>query len=86
MNQPAAAEPAGPKPSFPTKELEQTAAVLSMLASAGEPLGATALAVRFKQGRRVLPQIEAVLAALVRVGGLAHSPDGGRGFMIRRAA
>ncbi len=86
MNQIAAAEPTGPKPSFPTKELEQTAAVLSMLASAREPLSATALAVRFKQGRRVLPQIEAVLAALVRVGGLVHSPDGGRGFLIRRAA
>ena len=86
MNQIATAEPTGPKPGFPTKELEQTAAVLSMLASAGEPLGATALAVRFKQGRRVLPQIEAVLAALVRVGGLVHSPDGGRSFLIRRAA
>jgi hypothetical protein len=76
MNQIAAAEPTGPKPSFPTKELEQTAAVLSMLASAGEPLGATALAVRFKQGRRVLPQIEAVLTALVRRPQFPAAPSG----------
>jgi hypothetical protein len=34
----------------------------------------------------VLPQIEAVLAALVRVGGRVTSPDGGRGFLPRRAA
>ena len=66
--------------------LEQTAAVLSVLARATEPMSATALAVRFKQGRRVLPQVEAVLAALVRVGGLVDSPDGGRGFLPRRAA
>ena len=57
-----------------------------MLSRAAEPLSATALAVRFKQGRRVLPQIEAVLAALVRVGNLVHSPDGGRSFLPRRAA
>ena len=63
MNQTATAEPGGPKPAFPTSELEQTAAVLSMLSRAAEPLSATALAVRFKQGRRILPQIEAVLAA-----------------------
>jgi hypothetical protein len=46
----------------------------------------TALAARFRQERRTLPQIEAVLAALVRVGGLVHSPDGGRSFLPRRVA
>jgi hypothetical protein len=87
MNQTAtAAAPTGPKPGFPTRELEQTAAVLSVLAGAIEPMSATALAVRFKQGRRVLPQVEAVLAALIRVGGLVTSPDGGRSFLPRRAA
>ncbi|MEA2737951.1 MAG: hypothetical protein QOH05_1258, partial [Acetobacteraceae bacterium] len=85
MNEPAAAA-SGPKPSFPTSELEQTAAVLSVLTSVTEPATATALAVRFRQGRRVLPQVEAVLAALVRVGGLVTSPDGGRSFLPRRAA
>lgn len=86
MNQPAATEATGPKPSFPASELEQTAAVLSVLNTATEPASPTALAVRFRQGRRVLPQIEAVLAALVRVGGLVTSPDGGRSFLPRRAA
>jgi hypothetical protein len=86
MREPAAAQPAGPKPSFPASELEQTAAVLSVLTSVGEPATPIALAVRFRQGRRVLPQVEAVLAALVRVGGLVHSPDNGRSFLPRRAA
>jgi hypothetical protein len=86
MNQAAVVEPTGPKPGFPTRELEQTAAVLSVLAKSAEPMSATALAVRFKQGRRVLPQVEAVLSALVRVGGLVDSPDGGRSFLPRRAA
>jgi hypothetical protein len=85
MNEPATVA-SGPKPSFPSSELEQTAAVLSVLTSVTEPASATALAVRFKQGRRVLPQVEAVLAALVRVGGLVTSPDGGRSFLPRRAA
>ena len=49
-------------------------------------ISATALAARFRQGRRVLPQIEAVLAALLRIGGLVHTPDGGRSFLPRRAA
>jgi hypothetical protein len=85
MHQPAAVA-SGPKPSFPARELDQTAAVLSVLSSVTEPASATALAARFRQGRRVLPQVEAVLAALVRVGGLVTSPDGGRAFLPRRAA
>ncbi len=86
MREPATAAAAGPKPSFPTRELEQTAAVLSVLTAVTAPVTPTALAARFRQGRRVLPQIEAVLAALVRVGGLVHSPDGGRSFLPRRVA
>jgi hypothetical protein len=85
MNEPAAVM-TGPKPSFPTSELEQTAAVLSVLTSVTGPASPTALAVRFRQGRRVLPQVEAVLAALIRVGGLVTSPDGGRSFLSRRVA
>jgi hypothetical protein len=75
----------GPKPGFPARELEQPAAVLAVLASATAPVTAAALAGRFRQGRRVLPQVEAVLGALVGVGGLVHSPDGGRSFLPRRA-
>ena len=57
-----------------------------LLNTADEPLSATALAVRFRQGRRVLPQIEAALHAMLRVGGLVHSRDGGQSFAARRAA
>jgi len=32
----------------------------------------------------VLPQVEAALAALVRVGGLVRSPDNGRSFLPRQ--
>jgi hypothetical protein len=41
---------------------------------------------RHRRRDGILPQIEAVLAALVRVGGLVTSPDGGRSFLPRRAA
>ncbi len=85
-HQPPAEATSGPKPAFPSDALEQTAAVLSVLSRVAEPASATALAVRFRQGRRLLPQIEAVLAALVRVGGLVTSPDGGRSFLPRRVA
>lgn len=75
-----------PKPLFPRSEREQTAVVLAALNAAAEPLTPTALAARFRQGRRVLASVEAVLAALRRVGGLVYSPDGGRTFAPRRAA
>ena len=86
MREPAAAAAtAGPRPVFPTSELEQTAIVSPVLASVAEPVSATVPAARFRQGRRVLPQVESVLAALVRVGGLVHSPDGGRTLAPLRA-
>ena len=59
---------AGPKPSFPSGEVEQTAAVMAALASAARALDAFGLAAGFKQGRRVAPKIAAVLAALARMG------------------
>ena len=76
----------GPKPGFPANELEQTAAVIAMLNAATGPASPTALAAGFRQGRRVLPQIEAALAAMVRVGGLVSTPDGGRSFLSRQIA
>ncbi len=79
------AAPAGPKPTFPLGEVEQTAAVMATLASAARPLDASALAAGFKQGRRVAPKIAAVLAALARMGFVASS-DGGATFSLRRAA
>lgn len=86
MREETAATAAGPKPLFSAREQEQIAAVLSMLASSGVPASATVLANRFRQGRKVLPKIEAALAAMVRVGGLVCSLDGGRSFQPRRVA
>jgi hypothetical protein len=80
-----AAAPAGPKPSFPSGEVEQTAAVMAALANAARPVDASGLAAGFKQGRRVAPKIAAVLAALARMG-FAASADGGAAFSLRRAA
>jgi hypothetical protein len=80
-----AAASVGPKPSFPSGEVEQTAAVMAALASASDPLDAFALAARFKQGRRVAPKISAVLAALARMG-FAASADSGATFSLRHAA
>ena len=86
MRESAAAAATGPKPLFSTSEQEQIAAVVSMLSSVGAPASPSVLAARFRQGRRVQPQIEAALAALVRVGSLVSSPDGGRSFVPGRAA
>jgi hypothetical protein len=81
----AAEQPSGPKPSFPTDNVAQTAAVMAALATSTTPVAADALATGFRQGRRALPQIGSVLASLVRMGFVA-SPDGGRTFVMRRAA
>ena len=70
------AGPVGPKPMFPSGEVEQTAAVMAALASASCPLDALALAATFRQGRRVAPKIAAVLAALTRMGFAAVADDG----------
>jgi hypothetical protein len=74
----------GPKPSFPTDERDQTAAIHAALLSAEGPLDALTIAQSFKQGRKCLPAVEAVLAAFFRMG-LVSSADG-RSFQLRRAA
>jgi MmeI, DNA-methyltransferase domain/MmeI, target recognition domain len=86
VHEQVAARAAGPKPGFPASDLEQAAAVMRELHGSAEPLSPTALAARFRQGRRVLPQIEAALSAMLRVGGLVACTDNGRAFMPRRAA
>ncbi len=73
------------KPSFPTDEMAQTAAVMSALAGAVAPVDATMLSASFKQGRRALSKVQAVLSALTRTG-YVTSLDGGRTFQLRRAA
>jgi hypothetical protein len=75
---------AGPRPSFPTDDFAQTAAVMSALAAATAPLSASAVAAKFK-GRQIAPKVAAVLAALVRTG-FVSTADGGATFALRRAA
>jgi hypothetical protein len=80
-----AAVKAGPKPSFPTDDLAQTVAVMGALAASGGAMDSAGLSAGFRQGRRTIPQIEAVLAALVRMGAV-RPLDGGRRFLLPRAA
>ena len=75
----------GAKPSFPSGDVAQTGAVMLALVSAGGSVSAAVLAARFRKGRRVLPQLQSILAALVRTGAIA-SPDGGQTFQLRRIA
>ena len=71
--------------SYPADEIAQTAAVMAVLASAGEPLGADAIAVTFKQGRKCARNVQAVLASLTRMGRL-DTQDKGKSFVLRRSA
>lgn len=68
------------RPAFPRAYLEQTAAVMAMLAAAPNP---GTLAASFRQGRRATPTIAAILGAASRTGRLATTPDGR--FTLRRA-
>ena len=74
----------GPKPSFPADERDQTPAVLHQLMEADGAVDALAIASSFKQGRKCLPAVQAVLASLFRMG-LVSTSDGKR-FAFRRAA
>ncbi|WP_317208267.1 class I SAM-dependent DNA methyltransferase [Rhizobium halophilum] len=74
----------GPKPSFPSDERDQTPAVLHQLMEAEGAVDALAIASSFKQGRKCLPAVQAVLASLFRMG-LVSTSDGKR-FAFRRAA
>ena len=80
------AEEAGPaKGAFPADDVAQTAAVMAALAAAGGSCDAISIASSFKQGRRNLHKVKAVLAALARMGFVATT-DGGRSFALRRTA
>jgi hypothetical protein len=74
----------GPKPSFPADERDQTPAVLHQLMEAEGMLDAEGIASAFKQGRKCLGSVNAVLAALFRMG-LVSNTDGKR-FAFRRVA
>jgi hypothetical protein len=73
------------KLSFPTDEIAQTAAVITVLANARSALDASGVAAAFRQGGRSRTKIASVLAALTRTGHI-ESMDGGRRFRFRRAA
>lgn len=75
---------AGPKPSFPQDERDQTFVVHQTLMEASGPLDLVTIASSFKQGRKCLPAVSAVIASLYRMG-LISSSDG-KSFAIRRAA
>ena len=85
VHEPRATLPAGKKPLFPTDNVAQTAAVMEALQSRTSPANPESLAAAFRQGRRILPQIQAVLASLLRFGFVA-TQDGGRTYALRRAA
>ncbi|MBW8282659.1 MAG: class I SAM-dependent DNA methyltransferase [Rhizobium sp.] len=74
----------GPKPGFPSDERDQTFVVHQALLSADGPLDAETIAAGFKQGRKALPAVSAVLASLFRMG-LVSTADG-KTFAFRRAA
>lgn len=78
--------PATPaRASFPIDPVERVAALLSALATAPGALDATALALGFKQGRRVERAIRDILVSLARVGEVSTN-DGGRSFARRLTA
>ena len=72
------------KPSFPAPAFDQSAAVFAALAATADPIDASAIAARFRQGRRVEPKVAAILASASRIGAVA-TPDG-RVFSLRRIA
>lgn len=74
------------KPKFPTgKELEETAAVMGVLATASGPMSIADIARTFSQGKAVEKRIALTILALLRLGHLA-SDDGGETFTLRRVA
>jgi hypothetical protein len=73
------------KPSFPTADVAQTAAVMAALAASATPVASGAIASTFRQGRRIEAKVRSVLSALSRMGFVATN-DGGESFFIRRAA
>lgn len=61
-------------------------AAVDMLTTAPGALSTEAIAAGFRQGRRILRQVEAVLASLFRTGQFGSTPDGSRTFLRHRAA
>jgi SAM-dependent methyltransferase len=79
-----AAVVSGPKPAFPKDERDQTFAVHQALMEAEGPVEPAIIAASFKQGRKCLESVSAVIASLYRMG-LVSTSDG-KSFELRRAA
>jgi hypothetical protein len=74
------------KPRYPTDdELAETAAVMSVLATASRPVRIGEIAASFAQGKRVEKRVALTILALLRLGHLA-SFDGGESFSLRHSA
>ncbi len=74
------------KPRYPTDdELAETAAVMSVLATAARPITIDDIAANFAQGKQIKKRVELTIRALARLGHLASS-DGGQSFSLRRSA
>lgn len=79
-------EPEAGKPRFPTgDELAQTAAVMSILATAAGPITIDGIASHFAQGKQIRKGVAMTILALARLGHLA-STDRGESFSLRRSA
>lgn len=74
----------GAKPAFPADERDQTPAVLHQLIAAEGGVDALTIALSFRQGRKCLPAVNAVLSSLVRMG--LVSTREGKSFSWRRVA
>ena len=71
---------------FPTgNELEETAAVMGVLAAAAAPMSSEDIARSFAQGKSIERRVELTISALNRLGHLS-SGDGGMKFSLRRLA
>ena len=80
------AEAKGGKPRYPTDdELAETAAVMSVLATATRPVTVDDIAVNFAQGKQIKKRVALTILALARLGHLS-SLDGGQSFSLRRSA
>ncbi|MDQ0504680.1 class I SAM-dependent DNA methyltransferase [Xanthobacter agilis] len=79
------AKAAGPRPTFPKGEMEQTAVVMDALATSPAPMDAPSIAAGFRPGPKVKAAVADILSALFRLGVIATT-DGGKTFSLRKAA
>ena len=77
-------EPSARRPSFPTDQVAQTAAVFTVLGAARGPTSADAIASKFRKAKTLEKSILDVLSSLVRLGYVTTKD--GENFELRRVA